>query len=475
MSALLLTFVGEGVHNIRNDARLYTVANRQSHAPLLSLKDNPASNVIEVKKSGLDSGIEVSSYVAEVASRLHGRVVALSSALRQALEDQIPELRGDAALVELLGTSVEGNVDTILHALRYDIAVERVEAPTAALEYARRLAQRGVPVNALVRAYRLGQRQINEVVFAELRVIDIPEAMHVEVIEAITGTLFEYIDWMSQQVVAVYEDERERWLENQNSLRGLRVREVLTANKTIDMDAAITSIRYPLRWHHLALVMWYPDPGAEGDELGRLQKFLRELGEAAGADGNPLFVAADRSCGWGWLAYRALVADAVVKVRRFAQTRPNSPNVAIGTMAGGVDGFRRSHREAETARSVAVIAKRPEPTVISATDPGLSVVARLGADVVGTRDWVATVLGDLATDNENDARLRETLRVFLGCGSSYKAAAEELNLHFNSVKYRVGRAVARRGREIGSDRLDIELALLACHWYGAAVLQPDAP
>jgi hypothetical protein len=475
VSTLLLTFVGESVHNIRNDARLYTVANRQSHAPLLSLKDNPASNVIEVKKSGLDSGIEVSSYVAEVASRLHGRVVVLSSALRQALEDQIPELRGDAALVELLGTSVEGNVDTILHALRYDIAVERVEAPTAALEYARRLAQRGVPVNALVRAYRLGQRQINEVVFAELRVIDIPEAMHVEVIEAITGTLFEYIDWMSQQVVAVYEDERERWLENQNSLRGLRVREVLTANKTIDIDAAITSIRYPLRWHHLALVMWYPDPGAEGDELGRLQKFLRELGEAAGADGNPLFVAADRSCGWGWLAYRALVADAVVKVRRFAQTRPNSPNVAIGTMAGGVDGFRRSHREAETARSVAVIAKRPEPTVISATDPGLSVVARLGADVVGTCDWVATVLGDLATDNENDARLRETLRVFLGCGSSYKAAAEELNLHFNSVKYRVGRAVARRGREIGSDRLDIELALLACHWYGAAVLQPDAP
>ncbi|HEY4792629.1 MAG TPA: PucR family transcriptional regulator, partial [Mycobacterium sp.] len=100
-----------------------------------------------MKKSGLDNGVGVSSYVAEVGNRLQGRSVALSSELRQALEDQIPELRGDAALVELLGTSVEGNVDTVLHALRYDIAVERVEAPTAALEYARRLAQRGVPVN----------------------------------------------------------------------------------------------------------------------------------------------------------------------------------------------------------------------------------------------------------------------------------------------------------------------------------------
>ena len=317
----------------------------------------------------------------------------MSSALRQSLEDQIPELRGDAALVELLGTSVEGNVDTVLHALRYDIAVERVEAPTAALEYARRLAQRGVPVNALVRAYRLGQRQINEVVFAELRVIDIPEAMRVEVIESITGTLFEYIDWMSQQVVAVYEDERERWLENQNSLRALRVREVLTANKLVDADAASTVIRYPLRWHHLGLVMWYPDAGSEGDQLGRLQRFLRELGESAGAAASPLFVAADRSCGWGWLPYRAAVADVPIKVRQFTLDTDRIPRVwQSGRWPTESRVFASRTGEAETARGVAVIAKRPEPTVISATDPGLSVVARLGGDVADTRDWVASCL-----------------------------------------------------------------------------------
>jgi DNA-binding PucR family transcriptional regulator len=438
-------------------------------------RSTTASNVVDVKKPPLDSDVGVNSYVAEVAGRLHDRLVDVSSAVRRSLEDQIPELRGDAALVELLGTSVEGNVDTILHALRYDIAVERVEAPTTALEYARRLAQRGVPVNALVRAYRLGQRRMNELIFAELRAIDIPEPMRVAVIEAITGTLFEYIDWMSQQVVGVYEDERERWLESQNSLRALRVREILAANKTIDVDAATTSIRYPLRWHHLGLVMWYPDPGTEGDELARLQRFLRDLGEAAGAAAGPLFVAADQSCGWGWLPYRAAgadtVADVVSKVRRFALTRPDSPSVAIGTMAGGVEGFRRSHREAQQARGVAIVSDRRGQTVIAATDPGLSVVARLGGDVVATRDWVATVLGDLASDDENDARLRETLRVYLACGCSYKVAAEELNLHFNSVKYRVARAVARRGREIGADRLDVELALLACHWYGTAVLQ----
>jgi DNA-binding PucR family transcriptional regulator len=427
---------------------------------------------VDVKKPPFDSDVGVNSYVSEVAGRLHERLVDAASAIFRSLEDQIPELRGDAGLVELLGNSVEGNVDTLLHALRYDIAVERVEAPTAAMEYARRLAQHGVPVNALVRAYRLGQRQMNELVFAELRAMDIPEPTRVAVIEAITATMFEYIDWMSQQVVGVYEDERDRWLENQNSLRALRVREVLAANKAIDVDAATTAIRYPLRWHHLGLIMWYPDPGTEGDDLARLQRFVRELGEAAGAGAGPLFVAADRSCGWGWVPYRAMVTDAVEKVRRFALTRPDSPSVAIGTMAGGVEGFRRSHREAAEARGVAIVSERRGPTVIAASDPGVSVVARLGGDVGDTREWVAAVLGDLAGDNENDARLRETLRTYLACGSSYKVAAEELNMHFNSVKYRVGRAVARRGREIGSDRLEVELALLACHWYGPAVLQP---
>lgn len=221
----------------------------------------------------------MSRCVAAVAVRLHDRLGEVASHIRRSLERTIPELGGDLRIEELLGTSIEANVDTMLHALRYDIAVERVEAPTTALEYARRLAQHGVPVNALVRAYRLGQRLMNELIFDELRATDIPESMRVPVIEAISVAMFEYIDWMSQQVV-VYEDERERWLENQNSLRGVRVRETLAADKEIDADAAITSVRHPLRWHHPALVMWYPDQGSEVDELPRLQRFLRELGEA---------------------------------------------------------------------------------------------------------------------------------------------------------------------------------------------------
>ncbi|WP_131816398.1 helix-turn-helix domain-containing protein, partial [Mycolicibacterium porcinum] len=83
--------------------------------------------------------------------------------------------------------------------------------------------------------------------------------------------------------------------------------------------------------------------------------------------------------------------------------------------------------------------------------------------------WVNEVLGPLAGETDSDERLRETLRAFLNAGSSYKAAAEELHLHTNSVKYRVAKAVERRGRPIAEDRLDVEVALLLCHYFGAAL------
>ncbi|MDT5068011.1 MAG: hypothetical protein QOK02_4166 [Mycobacterium sp.] len=418
---------------------------------------------------------DVSRFVAETATKMNDRIVELSAFIRGALEDAIPELRGDARTIELLGASVEGNVDTLLHALRHDIAVERVEAPTAALEYARRLAQHGVPVNALVRAYRLGQRRMNDLVFQAVRDADISPVTRLAALEAITTTLFEYIDWISQQVVAVYEEERERWLENRNSIRALRVREVVAGKVKVDIDATSDSIRYPLRWHHLAVVMWYSDEGASGDELDRLQRFLRELGQATDVGSNPLFAAGDRTTAWGWLPYRSAPANAVETVRQFAGKRADPPRVAIGTVACGIDGFRQSYREAQAARAVAVAGGANAAKVIAASDPGLSAAALLGGDLGAARVWVIQVLGELSMDTENDAWLRETLRVFLRCGGSYKQAAEELDLHFNTVKYRIGRAVVRLGRPIDEDRLDVELALLACQWYGTAVLRSDGP
>ncbi|MEB3983292.1 helix-turn-helix domain-containing protein [Mycobacterium sp. 663a-19] len=403
--------------------------------------------------------------VADIAFRLRERLPQVVSSIADLVQDEIEELRDDA-LTELLYAGAEGNVATVLHALQCGIAVQDVDAPTAALEHARRLAQQGVPINTLVRAYRLGQRRMNELVFAELQAIDMAERLRYTVLEKITATLFAFIDRVSEQVVAAYEEEREQWLATHNSIRFLRVRELLAARAPIDVDAASEAVGYPLRWHHLALVMWYPTE-VETDELARLQRLVRELGAAADASAAPLFIPTDRRSGWAWLPYRSAPDDAVAAVRRFLVKRDHAPIVAVGTPAAGVDGFCVSHQRALAARTVAAAARDRTPAVVAATDPGLMPAALLGGNLEQSRGWVKEVLGGLAADTANDARLRDTLRVFLGCGSSFKTAAEELSIHSSTVKYRVRCAIDRRGRPIGADRLDVELALLLCHWYGS--------
>ena len=68
------------------------------------------------------------------------------------------------------------------------------------------------------------------------------------------------------------------------------------------------------------------------------------------------------------------------------------------------------------------------------------------------RSWVPGTLAGLAADDEQHAGLRETLLVFLQTGGSYKATAEQLMLHKNTVQYRIrkgGRALAGRWARTG--------------------------
>ena len=421
-------------------------------------------------KSGRADAVVAADSAAEIIARLGGRLGDITRSLQQHVLTEVSEFRDDTQLAQLLKDSVEQNVDTVFTAIRHGIPIENVEPPTAALEHARRLAQRGVSANALIRSYRLGQQKLLNIVLDEVRATDLDPRRSLDVFQQITTTTFSYIDWISQQVIAAYQAEHDRWLETQNTTRTVRIRELLDA-EVVDADAVSTEIGYPLRRVHLAVVASYPQTH-HGDELVRMQRFVRELAECLESKGHPLFIAADRLTGWGWIPLAAETAPGAVEcVRRLATTYQQPPSLAVGDPLPGVDGFRRSHRQALGAHAVAIAAGPDAQQIVTNDDSGLSAAALPGENVQAARAWVGEVLGPLASATESDERLRETLRVFLQTGSSYKAAAAELHLHFNSVRYRVQRAEQRRGRPITTDRLDVEIALLLCNWFHTAVLR----
>src|SRR5580704_3293994 len=106
----------------------------------------------------------------------------------------------------------------------------------------------------------------------------------------------------------------------------------------------------------------------------------------------------------------------------------------------------------------------PTPRVVTFTEVAPVAMMLGSADLL--RGWVRSTLAGLATDDDHHARLRETLLAFLQSGGSYKATAERLVLHKNSVQYRIRKAEESLGRPVAGHRHDIELALQATHWLG---------
>jgi DNA-binding PucR family transcriptional regulator len=411
----------------------------------------------------------VAKSAALIIGRLDDKLAEIARSLQQLLITELPEIGGDGELLDLVHDSIQGNLDAFIPAIRHGIPMDHVEAPTAALEHARRLAQRGVDADFLVRTYRLGHQAVVKTVLDEVRDAQLETRLGLDVFEQITSTSFRYIDRISALVLAAYQMERDRWLANQNRLRALRVREVLGGIE-IDVDEVTNVIRYPLQRIHLSLIVWCAE-SEKANELVVMERFIVELAKSLGTDERPLFVAGDRVTGWAWLPLTTEEApDAAKRIREFADARADAPWIAAGDPLSGVDGFRRSHQQALMARAVVMASGSHPPAVTVASDPGLAVAAQFCTDLEHARAWVRDVLGPLASATDSDERMRETLKEFLQSGSSFKATADELHLHVNSVKYRVQRALERRGKPICDDRLDVEVALLLCHWFDTSVL-----
>lgn len=375
---------------------------------------------------------------------------------------EIPELGGDPALEELLRTSVGDNVRSGLERFGSGAPEPGQAAPGSAIAYARLLAQRGVPVSALLRAYRLGQAAFQERVLAAIARSGADQETVLRATIELTTASFAYIDGLAEQVVRVHEAERDAWLQRRTAARAGTVA-ALVGGGPVDAERAERELGYPLHGRHLGVVAWY-DAGVD-DPLPRLERAVARLARAGSCAGTPLVVPAD-----GWTVHAWLPALDDVPA-----TDPDGPWLAFGEPGVGLDGFRATHRQARQAQSVALAvppAARARLTTVA--DAGL--VALLRADPAALRTFVHEVLGGLATDDEQHARLRETLRVYLEHQGSLAGAATVLSLHRNTVLYRLRRAEAARGRALTHRRLDLEVALRACLLLGPTVLgaQPDA-
>ncbi len=369
---------------------------------------------------------------------------------------------GDPDLLELMAASIDSNISTLMDVWEHDIAVEKLVAPNAAVEYAVRLAQRGIPLSSLTRAYQLGQTDLLGVCFRVVAEASIAEHLRYPVIAHISDVLLRYVDWVVLTLVETYERERSLWLDSPGTRNALLIHGVLQGGST-DEKAFRRSTGYRLDQTHLGCVLSW-SRGESGTPL------VREIGAWVGATGAPLVVTVDGTTAWIWFPVEpGSSGRGTGELDLEALAHDQDCRVALGVGLAGVDGFRRTHRQALAVHQLLTRGTSPQH-VISVADDAVAVVARLAGDLPGTRLWVQETLGGLAGRDEGAARLRETLLTFLRSGGSYAHSATALTLHGNTVKYRVRKAIELRGRPLEDDRLAVELALVVCRYLGDAVL-----
>ena len=410
-------------------------------------------------------GPVVAEVMASVAAMVSRQVAAVSADVYEVIVREIPELRDDPAVLTLLASSVDSNVATCLQIVQHQIDLSDVHAPAAALEYARRLAQRGRPLTALLRAYRLGHTCFADWLLKELARQTSEAQMLTAATLGMSETVARYIDQTSEEIVAAYTRERENWLRNRSAARAARIRDLLSGPR-VSVSATEATLGYRLCQYHVGLVCWADDATAAVDNITRLEHAIGHVAEKLGCSGEPIFLPRDESSAWAWLP---LGIHDTFDATGLGPAVDGDIHLAFGDVAKDVAGFRLTHQQAVAAQAVVLAAGHPAPR--SVTFGGVAPVAMMLGSTDLLRAWVLATLAGLATDDEHHARLRETLLIFLQTGGSYKATAERLTLHKNTVQYRIHKAEESLGRPVGERQHDVELALRASHWLGASVLR----
>ncbi|MET8029065.1 PucR family transcriptional regulator [Streptomyces avermitilis] len=380
---------------------------------------------------------------------------------------EIPELKGDVTVIKILQASVAENVATLLHVFENDIPLERIEGPAAALEYARRLAQRGISLSAMVRAYRIGHWRFLQWCLDELKRQDADEDLATATNRRMLQVSFGYIDRVTEHVIVVYQLERDHWLLSQTAARAARVRDILT-EKNVDLNWAEPALGYRLRQHHLGLVAWLPTLTGGGEGLALLDRITNEIARKLGCPARPLFVPRDAILSWGWLPLGSHSDVFWKQLSDVVERSDPSVHVCVGSVGYGIEGFRSTHRQAVRTQELAAAADpAPQFTDFSTVAP----IALMATNIDDMRAWVWGILGPLAVDDENSARLRETAQIFLDTGCSYTATASAQILHKNTVQYRIRKAEEIMGRPVQKGHTDLEVALHAVHYLGSTLLR----
>jgi GGDEF-like domain/PucR C-terminal helix-turn-helix domain len=395
------------------------------------------------------TGESIQAATRDVARALLPDLPSIGDGTAAYIESAMPEEVAQPEVRELLRASCHANSSALLDGLMRGVSLDATAPSAEVIQTTRALVRYGLGLSDIVRGYQVGatywcRRWAEAVELYCDASLAVPTVSH--------GTTF-VLGWLERvidRLTAEYRDEAERLAREASFARAADVRRALT-DPELDVDTISRRLAYDLRGRHVAFVL---SSHREGDEAP-LEVIAHEVAGAL-TTARPLVVRVELDHAWCWVpASEPRVLGAPHADVLVGQGRP----------ASGLEGFRRSHREACEALRVAVLAGHTAGTITRYEE--IELAALCSGDPGACRAFVAAELGPLAADTSESRRLRSTLEAFFDANSNFRATAARLSIHHNTVRYRLDQAETVLERPIGERRLHLELALHLAARLGA--------
>ena len=394
--------------------------------------------------------------ILEVARTMSNDLDSVARELCDAIHAQITELDHDLRLAT--HESCRANLAAIMLMLSEGSRPGLATAPPEALAYAKEYVRRGLGLETLQRAYRIGQATLSRMWLEELQTRAEGAEELADTFGFFNDWLFQWVETLEHRLTEYYMVERERRLRGTSAMRSEQVRTILDGSP-VDIRKASATLRYELDRRHVGYIVWTTGATLDAPNgnvlFGEMERVAANVAAVMGAtDHLTVPLGGYLAC---WAGFRRSPrAETLTGTLPLATNR--WINVALGQLGEGIGGFRRSHEEAVLARRVHQL-RSPErqPTCVRFSDVALEVMLTHSREEA--RRFVAQQLGDLAAEDKSVARLRDTLRVFLEENGSFQNAAARLGVHKNTVAYRIRRAEELLGHGVKERQLELQTAL----------------
>jgi len=372
--------------------------------------------------------------IAAALDRLRGARDEIVQAVYAHLQEAVPDAPGvqDAVYQAGLMAAVAAVFDYLLQAVEHGPEWS-APVPSEAAAQARRAARAGVSAGTVLRRYVAGHRRLGELIAQELGGAGAPE--HQPVLLYVRQTQERLLERLAALIEHEYEQERRR-IERSPGQRRLELVRGLLAGQA-PPRGALAQLGYELEGWHLGAIALGP---AASDTLER----LRPLGRL-------LVVSESEETAWGWIgSARKLVPADLVRLHGESA----AASLAVGEPASGIDGWRRTHRQAQDA--LQVLLRKPQPCVRYAD---VALLAPWLAQPDRARGLVELYLSPLDVQRDKGVLLRLTLRVYLDSGRNASAAARTLGIDRRTLAHRLEKIECCLGHTLSVRLPELEVAL----------------